>query len=492
MRREALVLIAFVGLGVGALLSVPGLQPFPHEKHAGLFPTCVGCHAGIESGDEAAVYSVEPSLCATCHDGSMAPVVEWQEPVRQATNLTFSHTRHPELECTVCHQESGAEARMQVVRARPDTCLGCHAPEAERHEDAGFVPCAQCHVPLADATGLTEGQIAAFPQPSDHADSDFLFVHGEGARADVARCSVCHVRDSCTRCHLNASSVVPIAALASDPRVAALVEGRAGEWPTPPSHEASGWALTHGVEASGALESCANCHARPSCETCHGVGNPLVADLPEPQADGPTGVSVTVVRPPGHTPDFIVQHREAAAEGLPRCSSCHTESECVECHQMTIAGQAPEPATDEFLRRFGALAPATPAAQPAGGYHPVDFVLRHGAEAYAARSSCGECHSTEVFCRTCHTNSGFGDGRDSRGNAFHNAQPDWLLSHGKAARQGMEECASCHQQTSCLRCHSAKAGLRINPHGPGFDPERVADRSTMSCGICHTSDIVNP
>ena len=119
-------------------------------------------------------------------------------------------------------------------------------------------------------------------------------------------------------------------------------------------------------------------------------------------------------------------------------------------------------------------------------------MLRHGAEAYAARSSCGECHSTEVFCRTCHTNSGFGDGRDSRGNAFHNAQPDWLLSHGKAARQGMEECASCHQQTSCLRCHSAKAGLRINPHGPGFDPERVADRSTMSCGICHTSDIVNP
>jgi len=56
----------------------------------------------------------------------------------------------------------------------------------------------------------------------------------------------------------------------------------------------------------------------------------------------------------------------------------------------------------------------------------------------------------------------------------------------------MEECASCHQQTSCLRCHSAKAGLRINPHGPGFDPDRVADRSTMSCGICHTSDIVNP
>jgi hypothetical protein len=132
-------------------------------------------------------------------------------------------------------------------------------------------------VSLAEAAGLTEGRIAAFPQPSDHADSDFLFVHGEAASADVARCSVCHVRESCTRCHLNGASVAPIGALASDDRVAALLEGRGGEWPTPPSHAASDWALTHGVEASGAVESCANCHARPSCETCHGVGNPLVA-----------------------------------------------------------------------------------------------------------------------------------------------------------------------------------------------------------------------
>jgi hypothetical protein len=79
----------------------------------------------------------------------------------------------------------------------------------------------------------------------------------------------------------------------------------------------------------------------------------------------------------------------------------------------------------------------------------------------------------------------------AKGNAFHDAQPDWLLAHGQAARLGMEECASCHEQNSCLRCHSAKSGWRINPHGPGFDPGRVADRSQMSCAICHYRDQIN-
>ena len=72
------------------------------------------------------------------------------------------------------------------------------------------------------------------------------------------------------------------------------------------------------------------------------------------------------------------------------------------------------------------------------------------------------------------------------------AQPDWLIVHGRAARQGMEECTTCHQQTSCLRCHSARAGWRINPHGPDFDPKRIAQRSTESCSICHTRGQIEP
>ena len=107
------------------------------------------------------------------------------------------------------------------------------------------------------------------------------------------------------------------------------------------------------------------------------------------------------------------------------------------------------------------------------------------------RSDCTACHSTEVFCRTCHTNLGVGATGQRGTGAYHDAQPDWLLGHGKAARQGLAECTTCHQQTSCLRCHSAKFGLRISPHGQDFDPKRVADRSTMSCGHCHFSDILD-
>jgi hypothetical protein len=27
----------------------------------------------------------------------------------------------------------------------------------------------------------------------------------------------------------------------------------------------------------------------------------------------------------------------------------------------------------------------------------------------------------------------------------------------------------------------------VSPHGPDFDPEHVASKSTQSCGICHLS-----
>ena len=120
-------------------------------------------------------------------------------------------------------------------------------------------------------------------------------------------------------------------------------------------------------------------------------------------------------------------------------------------------------------------------------FHPPDYVLRHGADAFSRRVQCSECHSAQAFCLTCHEKEGIGRGGTAGSPAFHDAEPNWLIVHGRAARQNMETCTSCHQQSSCLRCHSAKFGFRIDPHGPGFDPNRIADRSTISCGICHFS-----
>jgi hypothetical protein len=470
-KRRAAIRGATVAAGLaaasgGMLLSFTGQDRFPHEKHAGLFPTCVGCHAGIAAGDTAAFVSIAPEDCAGCHDGVEIRRVDWAGPERRASNLAFPHPTHVtdlEMDCTACHNLPDAPVRMAVQRATVGACLECHAPDAEGHLDLAAIECSTCHLPLVQAASLPSDRIANFPRPANHDQPDFLLIHGPTAEAEGGDCAVCHGRESCERCHLNADRLAPITALASDARIAELVAGRSGEWPEPASHKAADWATRHGEWAREAIEGCANCHAQESCEACHGeAGQPaVIARLPERRPGGPQGVILAVAaaggaRPVGHTADWIAAHGAAAALGTPNCATCHTERQCLECHD-------------------GAQRP---------GFHPVDFVVRHASEAYAAETECAACHSQEAFCRDCHEGAGLAAAR-SGSAAFHDAVPDWLIAHGLAARQDLEACTTCHQQDTCLRCHSAKAGLRVSPHGPDFDPDRVADRSTMSCAICH-------
>jgi hypothetical protein len=156
-----------------------------------------------------------------------------------------------------------------------------------------------------------------------------------------------------------------------------------------------------------------------------------------------------------HEPDFRRSHRSQGATRALDCSGCHARRFCADCH----AG--------EGERR----------------YHPANFTVRHAASGYAREIECATCHNTEAFCRSCHQENGLA----SRGRldvAFHTAQPQWLLQHGRAARQGLQNCASCHVQRDCMTCHST-TGWGVNPHGPGFDASRMASRAPASCLACH-------
>ena len=48
-------------------------------------------------------------------------------------------------------------------------------------------------------------------------------------------------------------------------------------------------------------------------------------------------------------------------------------------------------------------------------------------------------------------------------------------------------CQACHPEGDvCLTCHSAKSGLRVNPHPKGFKADRIRSRSNnRSCRVCH-------
>ena len=398
------------------------------------------------------------------------------------------------LDCAGCHGEGASPQRMLVARPQPETCLGCHAHAAPSHLAASSA-CATCHVPLVRAVALSDSAIAALPKPPSHTPSSFLETHGTlAARSNEKSCAMCHARESCARCHVNAGTSPPIVALGSDARVARLVRGRPAVYSVPASHRRSDFGSAHGDLARANVQACATCHAQPSCRSCHigSLGTQAIEALPGEEPGRARGVQLHAPRagalpqwpiaglttrptsgaaltmaavdspPPrvvrAHALDFVRTHGPVAASGRLACAGCHTrQAFCTSCHQS--AGE----------RR----------------YHPVDFTARHPSEAYARQNQCVSCHNMEAFCRSCHRDvAGIAAGSSRRSGAAHAGQPMWLLQHGEAARLGMPSCASCHQQTDCIQCHSTVGG-RNNPHGPDFDAGRMRKKNPSLCLYCH-------
>jgi predicted CXXCH cytochrome family protein len=514
------ILTAAVALGGSVVLTADAAQEFPHEQHARLFPLCEGCHAGIPTGDEAEFYPA-PQLCGNCHDGVVEERVDWTGPTDEPTNLRFTHLHHQRelaehgeepLECAQCHTPAGA-SRMTIVRADPPVCLSCHAHRADDHYvDA---ECAQCHVPFVQSE-LPPLRLATLPVPDDHGVPDFILeAHGEQARSDITRCAVCHTRERCETCHVNAADVASIGAMPAAPHDWVLPQFTVA-YPTPPSHLDRQWIEKHGPVASRA--ECAACHTQESCTTCHVQPVPeAILELPRrgvapaaqavPAQQGrmparggdaahPTLVPASLggaqpaapsyaaqpaalpyaaqdtprIRAPGvmterkmplsHASRFFEEQHGALAASQPgSCAACHERTFCSDCHET----------------------PAKPV------YHPRNFQAQHASAAYGRRLECSTCHEVRTFCRSCHIQQGMEtQGRLNPG--FHDAEPLWLLRHARAARQGLESCTSCHRQRDCLQCHSEIGAFQVSPHGPDFDARRAQRRNAVICFACHVSD----
>ncbi|MEP7347592.1 MAG: cytochrome c3 family protein, partial [Gemmatimonadaceae bacterium] len=476
MRRALVLALAFAMVWLAPQLpgqeALRGQSPFPHERHARLFPNCEGCHDGVVSGRADRIMPA-PAQCETCHNGTDAKRVSWTPRVHSGQGLLrFSHPDHAVKvdtvgrRCESCHAEPNAP-RMQVDAPRATRCFSCHTHRAAAHYDESN-NCSTCHVPLTAATAISTEGVARLPRPATHETPAFVSTHG-GHDRNMASCATCHARESCVRCHMNASSIPVINALGADARVAANMRGKPAVYPRPSTHLAEDFVFLHGGDASREPARCASCHARPSCRACHtGAGASRVIDaLPnEPTGAGagrgvqlqraslstatPHGAS-TVAKPRAagsapllvadtgtrkvwvHAPGFERDHAEPARAGLMTCDGCHTQSMCASCH------------SGERSRL----------------YHKPNFAMRHAATAYSRETDCASCHNTEAFCRDCHRTTGIG-ARGTGTVSYHTAQPQWLLQHGRAARQNLTTCTSCHQQRDCMQCHST-LGWSVNP-----------------------------
>ncbi len=478
-----------------------GRPPFSHQKHEHLFPTCTGCHVGAVTGEASALLP-PPALCGECHDGTTQKRVSYSGPAPRQDFLTFAHRQHASQvdstgrDCTSCHATRPGGRWMDVQRARPESCQSCHTHRASAHL-APDNRCATCHIPIARSRTITAEQMAGLPKPPSHADARFAGNHAVSPADVQLQCATCHTRDSCARCHVNASDVVAINQLQPDARMAAAVRGKPAVYLTPDDHTGERWASAHGRLATANVARCASCHAQPSCTTCHigETGRSVIRRLPTGKSGAPgvqlslprrmaTTASLAVphaplLRPAArgaavsgwgdgrdtsrtivrvHPTGFDRQHAASAASGRLTCEGCHTKRFCADCH----AGES---------RR---------------NFHPANFVQRHAPESYGRDLECASCHNTEVFCRSCHQAQGIA-AKGQRAGVYHSGQPLWLLQHGQAARRGLQSCTTCHTQRDCLQCHSQR-GWGVNPHGPDFDPSRLGARAKVMCARCHLSD----
>ena len=443
-------------------------QRFDHQQHQNLFPTCLSCHGG--AADPARELWPSSGNCAACHDGRVEKAVEWQPPSAPSpNNLRFTHRQHAALvqraaagdsalACETCHSETGS--RMRIRLALVQRCLDCHHIQSA-HLAAPDTSCATCHVPLPLATRLTPRDIADFPVPDSHRRSDFTTGHGKLARGSLgeskvsAACATCHARDFCAECHVNAPEVPAIQALGPDPRSAApRVELKA-----PPDHKDPDFLIRHGAAVRRSATACATCHTQESCLSCHVTRPSALQLLPVAGPGRAGGAKTRRERPPSHGGDFSETHGSVASARPESCEGCHARPQCLDCHR-------PNPAD------------ATP------GYHPAGFLSRHPAAAYSRETNCSDCHNTGQFCADCHVKAGL-SARGELNGGYHDAKQFFLLGHGQAARQNLESCVACHSERDCLTCHSALSGRRFDPHGPGFDPDRLRRKNSQMCTACH-------
>jgi len=439
---------------------------FDHEKHRKVFPECTGCHRGVVDAQRA-IYP-EPAICANCHDGSVQKKVDWSGPPARYSNLRFTHPEHfrksgarlpadSTLACSECHIPSGA-AWLTVRRTISAQCLQCHGIRTA-HTAAPDTACGTCHKKLSEATALPQVRIANFMKPASHETPGFVSAkgHGELASKGNQSCAVCHARDFCVQCHVNAPEVQAIQALASDPRSLALKAALRA----PESHRGGRFQSQHGPQARRDPSRCAFCHTQESCLACHRSRPTVISDLPVAGPGRGTGAQIERKKPASHGSDFADRHGPTAGATTSGCRNCHARSECLECHRPATAG---------------------------GAYHAAGFLTRHPASAFNRQTDCAGCHNQGAFCATCHKQAGLVSSGRLQGG-YHDANGAFVLNHGTAARQNIESCVTCHAERDCLACHSAQSGRRFNPHGPGFDAERLRRRNPQTCSACHGRNI---
>jgi hypothetical protein len=207
---------------------------------------------------------------------------------------------------------------------------------------------------------------------------------------------------------------------------------------------------------------------------------------------------------PTHGSMWVKEHRLYAEKEPNNCQACHQQSFCLDCH--TGGGIDPD------------LHASTSGVDYMPKSHRTDFRELHPIKTFDDPKSCLRCHDQKQFCVTCHNKfnpndlrflshrRGFSNIEVSAGGPQHSTfstsqcqtchpnsvlpTHNWTSSHAQEARRNLMSCQSCHSDgETCLKCHSAISGLRVNPHPENWGD--IADKlksysNNRTCIKCHS------
>lgn len=200
------------------------------------------------------------------------------------------------------------------------------------------------------------------------------------------------------------------------------------------------WSLQHRQAALRNQDECMVCHSDQNdpavgCSECHNAG--FSAD------QGSLGGSLTNV----HRGEFKVSHPVSARSNQKLCASCHENSFCTDCHEA---------------------------------FRPEDLRVLSHRKGFSNIQVGAVSHKdfTQAECTNCHTGSVLP------------SRHLWTADHAREARRNLSSCQSCHADGDvCITCHSAKAGLSVNPHPKGWEGSKASRMKKASdavtCKKCH-------
>ena len=426
--------------GVCLVAAIVGLMPRATVGDTG--PRPVHGLAPLPGGAEPPLSDRPPG--ATPGDQGPSPVVF---PAQKLT-VRFNHRKHVKklgLTCLSCHERAKTSRRSADSLLPPATrCDACHQTD---HRDLGDVKsqggalmgqCGFCHI------GYREGKAVErllIPKPN------LRFNHAAHLAKNIG----------CQQCH-GAVQNLELATRDQLPRMRGCF--RCHQMPEPARGEARG-----------------------TCQTCH---------LTERGGMLRTRFASGSMVPPrwlhgaDHGPGWLHRHKTVAGANSQLCASCHSEKECMACHDGRVRPRK---------------------------VHPGDWLSMHPIAARQSAPNCTSCHRTQSFCVSCHQRAGVTMsgpyGNFAERGRFHPPKSTWTDPprgaghHAWEAQRNITACVSCHVERDCATCHATASvggrgtgpggglgsgfGQGVNPHPAGFRHRcgRALRQNARPCLVCH-------